>query len=233
MNKSQKNHLTMNKVTESFLKEKETKYKDLEALKDLRSELKLKNDEIETKDDERENISKGTVSEKTAAKDAAAETAVAIAGRLYAYAKKTNNITLMEKTDVTRTKLLSLRNIEFPIVVKSIKELAEANLSDLSRYGITAEKIAVLGKRLSGFLSASENKDTSGASKSGTYVSLTQLFRESDDIIDSIDKLMEEYNETDLEFYSGYKAARVIRDAGTKHGKDAAVKEGGRGEQKS
>ncbi len=191
MNKSQKNHLTMNKVTESFLKEKETKYKDLEALKDLRSELKLKNDEIETKDDERENISKGTVSEKTAAKDAAAETAVAIAGRLYAYAKKTNNITLMEKTDVTRTKLLSLRNIEFPIVVKSIKELAEANLSDLSRYGVTAEKIAVLGKRLSGFLSASENKDTSGASKSGTYVSLTQLFRGSDYMIDSIDNLVE------------------------------------------
>ena len=44
---------------------------------------------------------------------------------------------------------------------------------------------------------------------------------------------MEDYNETDLEFYSGYKAARVIKDVWTKHGKDAAVKEGGSGEKKS
>lgn len=220
MNRKQKNHLTMSQAVESFLKEKEPKYSDVEELKDQRAALKLKNEEIGKKDDERENVTKGSVPEKQSARDSAVESAVAVAGRLFAFAKKNNDLSLMEKTNITRTKLYSLRYVDFPIVINSIKELAENNLASLGRFGITAEKVAELGARLKNFTAASENKDTTVAVKSGTYVTLTQLFRESDDILDSIDKLMEEYNETDLEFYSGYKAARVIKDVGTRYAKE-------------
>ena len=43
------------------------------------------------------------------------------------------------------------------------------------------------------------------------------LFKETDDILDSIDRLMENYKVSNGEFYAGYKTSRVIKDLGIRH----------------
>ncbi|MBK8550263.1 MAG: hypothetical protein IPL53_04065 [Ignavibacteria bacterium] len=56
-----------------------------------------------------------------------------------------------------------------------------------------------------------------GGVKKGANTSLTNLFKDADSLLDSIDKFMENYKDSNKDFYAGYKAARVIRDLGIRH----------------
>ena len=53
--------------------------------------------------------------------------------------------------------------------------------------------------------------------KSGAVKTLPVLISETDSILESIDLFMEHYIEKDMEFYAGYKSARVIQNRGTRH----------------
>lgn len=62
-------------------------------------------------------------------------------------------------------------------------------------------------------------QDTGGAEKKkARNKSLSTLIKDADSVLDSIDKLMENYKNSNEEFYAGYKTARVIKDleSGTK-----------------
>ena len=58
---------------------------------------------------------------------------------------------------------------------------------------------------------------TAGAVRKGALKTMTTLFEEVDSIIDTIDRLMENYSDSHAEFYTGYKAARKIKDLGIRH----------------
>lgn len=219
MNKIQKNKLSMFGRVDSYLIEKEPEYTSNQELKNFADELKTKYDEISNKEDERNNSTKGTSPAKSSAKDSVIESTVAIAGALFTFAKKNNDLVLMEKTNLTRSKLKVKRDVELSIILKSIKDLVQLNIASLAGYGIDAAKLAAFEQRINKFEQAKDELETSGSKKSGTIVSLSQLFIQADDIINSIDKLMEGFRETNLEFYSGYKTARTIKDIGTRQTK--------------
>ncbi|MEZ4691322.1 MAG: hypothetical protein R3A12_14635 [Ignavibacteria bacterium] len=146
--------------------------------------------------------------------------ALAVSGAIYAYAKKSGNITLMESMNFTRTKLGRFRDTGLVIELNSIKEKAIEYSEPISRYGITGEKITQFDDNITAYDNALSAKAAGGPTRSGASKSLVTLFNDAGSILDSIDKLMENYLVTETGFYEGYKAARVIKDLGLRHKAD-------------
>lgn len=216
MNKTQKNKLTMLGRVDSYLTEKKLEYAGNQELINCAAALNTKCEEIGVKDEERTNSTKGTRPAKNSAKEQAVESAVVVAGALFTMAKKNNDLVLMEKSNLSRSKLKEMRDVVLSITLKSIKDLAQENISALGNFGIDAEKFAAFEQRINKFEQAKDHLEISGSKKTGTYVSLSNLFTEADDLINSIDKLMEGFYETNAEFYKGYKTARTIKDIGSR-----------------
>jgi len=172
---------------------------------------------IKNKEDERSTVATGKTKDKNVTRKSVSDFAVMVAGAIYAYGKKSENVVLTEKVNISFSFLRSLRNHDLVIVLNSIRELAEENSAAIDPFGVTAEKLLEYKARVTQYSKALSAKDSSGASKSSAVKSLRQLFKECDDILDTLDKLVEGYSENNAAFYNGYKAARVIKNLGIRH----------------
>lgn len=227
MVKYQKNKNSMLATVHAYVTENSNVYSDTEEFVTCVSKLKNLLDFIKDKEDERSTVATGKTKDKNVTRKSVSTFAVTIAGALYAYGKKSENVVLTEKVNISKSFLRSLRNLDLVIVLESIEELAEENSAAIIPFGITAEKLSEYKSRVVQYSKALSAKDSSGASKTSAGKSLKQLFKESDDLLDTLDKLAVGYSENNQAFYNGYKAARVIKNLGIRHYQSAQQGAGG------
>ena len=201
----------------AYVTENSAVYSDTEEFVSGIAKLKNLLDLIKDKEDERSTVATGKTKDKNVTRKSVSDFAVMVAGAIYAYGKKSENVFLTEKVNISATFLASLRNHDLVIVLESIEKLAEDNSAAIVPFGITAEKLSEFKARVTQYSKALNAKDSSGASKSSAGKSLRMLFRESDDLLDTLDKLVEGYSESNPEFYNGYKSARVVKNLGIRH----------------
>jgi hypothetical protein len=147
-----------------------------------------------------------------------------------AFAVKTKDEELKAICNLSRTKLLEMKELLLDETAETFRDKLIEKLSLLGDYNITQAKI----DRLTGAISVFDNSIDTSSKGSNVKVAdrkaLTIHFDEADKILKGeIDSLMEDFAESNTEFYNQYKAARVIKDYGmnTGGGEDEDGNEGG------
>lgn len=217
MEKPQKNRYAMFNGVIAHLEKNSSIYSENEEFVNHRDTFKTVTGEIGLKEDVRSKATTGKTLEKRVTRESVTVQALGFAGALCAFAKKANNITLAETTRLTKSKLDSFRDDVLIIELKSIMENAVTYRTALEKYDIPPEKLENFVNNIAQYSKALGAKSTGGTLKTGAVKSLTTLFREAGIVLDSIDRLMENYRDTHKEFYNSYKAARVIKNLGIRH----------------
>ena len=164
---------------------------------------------------------------KDVARDLLEGTVAVVDGIFTAYAAQTNDELLLAQVNKERSHLHNMRDealrVHGEFLLGQIPGTIPAALSGL---GLTPALQTLLQDRYDAFYALM----TLPQSKSGqesTYVGLMETLEDQGDkLLDlTLDKLMRQFEETEVEFYTAYREARVINDAGTQPEEDEGGEE--------
>ncbi|MBK8981826.1 MAG: hypothetical protein IPM38_05745 [Ignavibacteria bacterium] len=217
MIKTQKNKYSMYSGVRAYLDDHSAGYEGNEEFKEHMNSFKSILQEIADKEDERSKATLGKVRYKVKVRKSVIDHALAVAGAIYSFAKKSGNNDLRESVDFRKSDLMKLRDAVLEIELNSIKDKAVQNSAEIARYGITADDLTAFLNEIVRYKDALGAKNTGSATMTGAIKTMVSLFKDADSLVDSIDRFMEKYKIDDKDFYDGYKAARVIRDIGIRH----------------
>lgn len=209
----------MAKNAAAYLSENEAITSAIPELQNHHTALMAKCDEIEAKDTERISIRIGKYLNKVNEKREAINKALGISGAVFAYAVKTRNVELAERSLIFRSDLQKMRDTELTAKLRFIKELAEDNLQNLEPYGITIQKMNGFTHKIEMFEKAIENSGSSFAVRKGSLKTIRDLFTELNSILVSTDKLADSFLEEYPEFVNNYRIIRRIKKFGVRHRK--------------
>jgi hypothetical protein len=219
MLKKQLNRFAMFEAVHTYLKENESAFAGTAELTEAMNKLKNMVYSIIELDDMKTNVTKGTTSLKRETQEEAVSAATALAGALYAFAKKSKNVTLADKTSVTFSTLNNMRDIEFVLFLNSIRELAINNLQQLANFGITEEKFEEYKLKFARYYEALNARESSRATRISASRVIAEQFRETDELLKSLDRLVEAFRKENKQFFNGYIAVRNVHDLGSRHRK--------------
>jgi hypothetical protein len=169
---------------------------------------------------------------KTPAKDVAKEILISLLYKmthaLYVYAKRNSLEDLKALCNVNRTEIKKMKEHDLITKAQIIIDKARENKTNLVNYSVTDEKIEALLLAFNNFSGSTDGKDTGIATRVAANTSLDQLFDDAMDLLeDELDGLMEEFRESDPDFFNAYINSRAIKDLG-RH-KSIGSKEGEEG----
>lgn len=219
MFKKQQNRLSMFEAVHSYLKENESAFAETNEFVESMNMLRAKINGIFELEDKRSNISKGRTNLKNETRTSAVTAGTALAGAIFALAKKTKNITLADKSNKSFSGLDNMRDIELVLSLNSIKDLATENLEALSGFGVTSEKFLEYKEMFNEYFEALNARESSRAIKVSAARGVATLFKETEELLKSIDKLVEAYRVENKQFFNGYKPSRSIKDLGARRKK--------------
>jgi hypothetical protein len=219
MLRAQQNRLAMFEAVYSYLKENESAFAETNEFVESMNMLRAKINGIFELEDKRSNISKGRTNLKNETRTAAVTAGTALAGAIFALAKKTKNITLADKSNKSFSGLDNMRDIELVLSLNSIKDLATENLEALSGFGVTSEKFLEYKEMFNEYFEALNARESSRAIKVSAARGVATLFKETEELLKSIDKLVEAYRVENKQFFNGYKPSRSIKDLGARRKK--------------
>jgi len=176
------------------------------------SKLKKMVDEIKIRDKE---LSSDTL-EKTVktynAKDELILSLVSVTAALYNFARERNDITLKEKTRISQSFFVRLRDVELINRASGIYQIANLNSNVLQKYKVTKQAIQDLKAKLDRFSSALDTKVNSFITGDAA-VALSNSFNEAESIINNqLDKLVEQFDSVFPEFYDDYLLIRSMEN---------------------
>jgi hypothetical protein len=215
MNDRLENKRTMYKAVIDLLDANTTKTSSMTAFAAALTNFKDKVDSIAEKNQLKDTAATGKTTLKSQlASDLIAAT-VPVAGALFAYGSSVNDPHIKELGDVRKGDLQNLRDTDLTDKVTIIKNLADAHAAALAAYGVDAAAIAALDTKSITYDSAVGDKESSFSTKSSAGKVMTNIFTEADSILtDQLDRMMEKFNPSDMQFYQEYKSAREIKDLG-------------------
>ncbi|MBK8983356.1 MAG: hypothetical protein IPM38_13805 [Ignavibacteria bacterium] len=220
MDKRLSNKLTMIEGVHAYLTDHENKFSSNTGMVNTKERLLLKIGDIYDREAQRVNVRKGKMEAKETYRDHMITQGLSFSSKLFDLGNLNKNIELSAQSDFNRSALNKQRDRELLGTLEVIKENAEANIESLSVYDITPEKLQSFATMISIYRSRIESKQTSEALKSSARKTLSVLFKEANLILKSLDKMMEEFHDSEVQFYAGYKTARNIKDLGIRYRPD-------------
>lgn len=183
------------------------------------TQLKSKIDEIELIKEAQETDITGWAMDKKAKLFEVIKKAMVIAGATKALGLATANNVLVQEVSYTRSDLKKARDTDFITMVKVIFNKAKDNKTALVDYGITEAMITAFDALISEYQLMVEDPRTKIAERKSKTKQLDVLIDEADDILEVMDGIVEQFEESNIDFYNSYKAARIIVDVGIRHKK--------------
>lgn len=181
--------------------------------------------QIREKDKERFSKTFGKMAVKDEAEDALVMATVLVSSALVAFARAKGNTQLKDTVRIPESTLRHVRANEQLNLAKMVYDLAKGNEKELPAYGVTATMLDDLKARIAAYDAAIRDVASGMAERSGARTAVSDLFVQADETLkEEVDPLMQMLRVTDPEFYNDYRAARVIKDIGVRHGKNAAAK---------
>lgn len=135
--------------------------------------------------------------------------------KVTAYAKFTNNQLLMNEIKYTESELRKIADTSLRDAAQGIYDRAQANLTALVPYGVTAATQTALQSAITAFLTSIPKPRLGIADKKETTAQLANLFKQADAALENIDTLVEIVRLSQPAFYKGYKGVRKIIDTGS------------------
>lgn len=157
-----------------------------------------------------------TLSKKNA-KDKAITDCMAIAAGLYSMAYDKQDPELKAFSDVHRSYLQLIRDVELVEFLESIFKKAQSKIDELEPYGISSEKLEGYLYSIKGFKKAFGKSQTGLGSRKFVVANIPELFREADELLKIIDKYIEGLRDTEREIHTTYKLSRKIKYYGIRH----------------
>lgn len=214
MNERLENKYTQMKGTNEVLKQNSATVDTIPKMKLKALDFDGKLTDIGKKDAERKTAMKGKTADKHDAFGELVDGTLKVSSGLYLLGKEESRNDLIEIGSLTKTYLDRQRDTEVDILVQPIITAAEANAGELAAYGVTDAMILDLKAKLAAYNTSLEKKEGAMGNQTGMTKSLGVLFKEAEDIQDSLDGFMEILRAEHQEFYDVYWASRVIRNLG-------------------
>jgi len=130
--------------------------------------------------------------------------------KLTAYAKFTDNRTLLGEIRYSESDLKRRADTNLRDVARGIYDRAQAIVASLATYGITAATQTTLLNAINAFTAAIPKPRLGVAEKKQSTSQLAAFFKLADASLDNIDTAVEIVRLTQANFYNGYKAARKL-----------------------
>jgi hypothetical protein len=139
------------------------------------------------------------------------EMAYYLSGKLKFFAKYTGNQSLFAQVCNSRDNICMANHYELISICNLLADHGSTYLNQLSPYDITPESVAALQQLTSLFFVNLKRAKSSHQKNKSTEEQLRKLFRDIDNTLRSrLDNNIEFYKNSNPEFYTQYKAARVI-----------------------
>lgn len=156
----------------------------------------------------------GISDNKAALKKSVASQAYDIASKLVAFANNTANTVLLKEINYSKSNLEHSPDLELKTKAQCIYERANANVSALATYGITAAILTTLLTTINSFNVAIPKPTEGIKEKKQITEQINALFRSTDAALKNIDKIVEIVRTTQPAFYKSYKESRKLPEAG-------------------
>jgi Carboxypeptidase regulatory-like domain len=158
----------------------------------------------------------GIAMDKADLKISVTDTALSIAGAVFAYAAAANNNELKEKVNFSRTALLRQKDELFTADVQEIHNQATVNLASLATYGITAPLLADFQTSIVSYAGKVPAPRNAASTRASLGEQIKTIISDCDEILKlQMDKLVLQLKSEQPVFYNAYKSNRVILDPGS------------------
>ena len=155
---------------------------------------------------------KGVTLDKKALRTIATTQAVQISSNLQALAKDKSNNTLFKDMNYPKSTLDAIPDTEIYVVFKHIHDTALANIPDISNYGTSAAELAQFLASANDYAGAIPLPRTKTVAKKTATKNLATIIKEGNTILQTLDKLIGNFNNDHPNFVSDYRTARIIID---------------------
>ena len=160
----------------------------------------------------------GVAKDKDAIQDSMIDLSLRVAGAVFAYASDTSNLTLKGKVNYSRSELKRVRDSISGQRCQVIADEANTVIGVLATYGIVPADITLLRAKIIDFTNALSAPRTAIAERKGATDELTKQVRKTDVLLkEKLDKLIEKFKVSSVDFYKLYFDARRIVDIGVRH----------------
>jgi len=145
--------------------------------------------------------------------DEMAEAAVEIATVVAAYADKHRLTELAPRVRVRPGDFARARTVSRPVLARTVLDAAREVLPDLGPYGVTAERLDELERRIAAAVDGIHQPRTGMVERKAATARLLALLDEIDELLGSqVDRLLYAVRRKHPQAYAGYRAARAIVD---------------------
>lgn len=222
MNKLQGNRFNMYKDTLQIFENYKSNWETNAAVLEVVTQIKELVGAIETKGAERETSTLGTTIAKNKAREQMAQAAAILAAAGYAHAVKKKDATLQAIFDYSYSTLLYASDNDSMLRSQAILDGLAPIVSELSSSEITQVDLDHLKTTIDTFKTSIGLKGSAKSQQISDTQTLNLFFSKTDKLLsDQLDKLMLRYSVKTPDFYAAYEKARVVKNLGVRHKKEA------------
>ena len=157
----------------------------------------------------------GITTDKTTKRNSMTDKALFMINRMQSYANVVTNPELLENIKYSASDLKKKRDSDVIGICNIVTAKANANVTALATYGVTAAMITELQAAITAYMAVLAKPKVAKSQTKTATENLTKLFKEADDILNKrMDLDIELFKATKPEFYSQYKTARMIVSLG-------------------
>jgi hypothetical protein len=214
MTKRQENKKTMYQNVDTLLDTNAAKIAGIVALVTKAATLKTKISGITAKDQERSQALSGKAQDKYDAEEKLIAQTLFVSGGLYSYGVDHNDNNAKETGKISESELYKIRDTEVIVKANAVHDVANGLIASLDDYGIDAAVLLKLKNDITDFNNKLGARESATAERGGAIDSLKTLFKETDDLLKTMDVLVDQLKNTEPQFVYEYYLARVIRNLG-------------------
>lgn len=159
-------------------------------------------------------IISGVAIDKAMARKRLAIMGADIATLVFTYAVEINDQQLMKEVNYSATTLKKTKDDQLPLRLKNIYDKAKLNLTALEPFGLDIQLLTSFNDLLDTYKDKVPNPRRAASTKKNIKANLTQLFKESDEILKlQVDKRMVAIKYSYPDFFAEYKSNRILINA--------------------
>lgn len=167
--------------------------------------------------EQQETTSVGETQDKQQLRETLVVQAIEVSKKVKAFADATNDHALYESVNYGEGALLRAADTVLRDQTQVIHDVADGILASLVDYNVDAAMLAALQTDIDNFNDAIPRPRSAIITRRTATLELPELFAEGDDILKRrMDNLVEDFRESDPDFYEDYKGARIIVDGGVR-----------------
>lgn len=195
---------------DEFLVKSENLTKELPEFPATFTELRNIISQIKLIDEQQKNVRTGVTKDKRDIKNSLISLAAENSGKIFAFAKVSNNKPLMDEVNFSISDLGRMTDVALRTYTESLYKKAETILESLTKYGITAESQKKYAETLAAYNNSISKPRVGIAEKREATKQLEALFSSTDSLLSKLDAILGIIRYNEVNFYNGYKTVRKL-----------------------